>query len=821
MQKKRTPFLILLTLLLAATMLVGCQRSASDKEKSDVQPVPTTVLGNPDSPQPAVAHLADSTAPAELVVLATESTLPPACLDEQGDFAVIGANLPEAGLEPGMTQLFCATGVPAGETVNFVLESPDGKTESYQVVSAMQGAVAAAVQPITIGADAQPGKWKLTATWQDKKDELSFDVKPASQPFIVLSEPVPVDPSVIRLAIGGVDAGAKVRFAIYRLHPDAAADASQARAELLLANLVQVDEAGRADLALDVADQPSGAYLALLLPATGAEDDPTTVTLSEQARTLQVINIQRTHAPETAPAQPAGYTPANLPPAPQPAEAGGGLPETVALSLPAAQLPPCAPTAAPTVQLWPQSGELGQWWYGCASGFTPEKPLHVDATLGNGQSISFDLTATEADGTRDFRWYSMPEEGSGDFTLTVSDYDSHQATASWNIAPASQPHLLVYPHVILQDVGAQLIMTGFPPRTPVQWGLYKVAEDGTSSLVQKATVKTGKLGRVQNDFAEASALEPGTYMLLAQSSPAYQFAGIETPATAVEFFSVGAALDQKYEFYTLFVGREAGQQVAQPVAEPTAQPADAPANEPAQPAESAPAATESGLPATLEIPVDASPAPTCPDAAADATAICIMPTTLERATYVYMIMQGFAPNERFLISVKGPKGRTDKFSVQADASGYADAHWYALNDDRLGVYKVRINGDNEAFSGQFKVVKATSPHVLVQPRSPQPGTPVVISFSGVQPKTPYVVARYRSVGEANGQVQFQFIDTTELTTGKGGGAKATFDTSEADAGTLFLAVLFDKTSGEMLAKEVYAPGQALYLRYPFAWDGAE
>jgi 5-hydroxyisourate hydrolase-like protein (transthyretin family) len=812
-KKQLLTILTLLVLVLALFTLAGCKRSSSEVDATPaLSPVPAAQKSTPaaSAVPSALTRPVDSDAPAKLAVITTQpSALDPACLEDSGKFALQSAAMPETGLEPGMEQFFCVTGVPAGETVTLTLASPDGREQQYQVTSAEHNGVVAAVQPIGIGADAQPGKWQLTATWQDAKASQSFKVQPASQPFLALLEPVDENPSVIRVAVGGLQAGAKARFAIYRLQPGAE---GTARGDLLLANLIQVDEAGRADLALDVADQPGGPYLLLLLPAAGEAPDPTSISLTEQARMALAIDIVRTDQPQAS--QPGGpSSPANLPPAPQLTEAGGGLPEATGTSLTAATLPPCTPSDAPTVQLWPQSGEAGQWWYGCASGFAPEKALNVQATLGDGSKISFDLTPTATDGTKSFRWYSMPDEGTGTFTITLSDYQEHQASATWEIAPASQPHLLVYPHVVLQDVGAKLILTGFPSRAQVQLGLYRMSADGAATLAQKQTVKTGKRGMVQNDFVEADALEPGIYMLVAQSAPTYQFAGIDTPASAIEFFSVGAPLDEKFEFYTLFAGRDAGQQIAQPAPQ-TPQSGE---NESTAPAET----TSSGLPATLDIPVDTSAPPTCPDAAADATAICIMPTTLDRATYLYMLMQGFEPGERFAISVKGPRGGVDKFSVQADANGFADAHWYALNDDRLGTYKVRISGGDKTLTESFKVVKAAAPHVLVQPREPQPGTPVIISFSGLQPKTTYAMARYRSTGESDGQLHFQFMDVLDMTTGKGGGAKASFATSKADANTLFMAVLFDKTTGELLAQEVYAPGTALYLRYPFAWNMAQ
>jgi len=489
-------------------------------------------------------------------------------------------------------------------------------------------------------------------------------------------------------------------------------------------------------------------------------------------------------------------------------EAGGGLPESTTVSLPDAQLPSCTPTAEATVQLWPHSGEVGQWWYGCASGFTPEKPLRVDATLGNGTTTSFDLTKTDADGVKSFRWYSLPEEGSGNFSISVSDLVGNKADATWTISPATHPHLLIYPHVVIKDVGAQLILTQFPTRAKVQVGVYKIDSAGTATLVKKMTLKTDKRGVVQQAFSAVNELEPGTYMAVAQSAPTYQFPGIDTPATDVEFFSVGAPLDEKYEAYTLFVGRETGTQVAVGGESAQATPA----------AEATPVPTsQAGVPATLTIPVDNSAPPTCPDAQAGSPTICMTPTKVQRATYTYMLMHDFKPGTKFVVTVTSPKGVAVKFFVQANDAGMADAHWYALNDEQLGTYKVRIRGGKEVYVDSFKIVKATSPHVVVQPRSPKPGTPVVISISGLKPNATYVLARYRSTGDANGQVQFELMDTVKMTTGKGGGAKKTFATSAADGNALFLAAVYEQDGSQPLAKEVYAPGQELYLRYPFAW----
>ncbi len=823
--RKRFPLLALLLLLIS---LAGCQKTG------EVQPSTATPSGAVIGESAEQAAPTVDRAPARITVkTALRPAIDPTCLEDKGKFALVSAPMPDGGLEPGMVHVFCATGAPAGQVVTFTLKSPDGNEQSYQAATVDQGGVSVAVQPVTIGADAKPGKWTMTAAYGDEKDSVSFKVKAASQPFLALAEPVSDDPNIIRVAIGGLSPNALARFAIYRLQSgQTTANSAEATGELLIENMIQTDESGRADLVLNVADQPSSPYLLTLLPENDAETASAVINLPERERTALAVNIHRGNgagAAAVAGAPPAGesaageaqqsvaYNPQNLPPAPTLAEAGGGLPDTTTVSLPDASLPPCTPTAAPMVQMQPQTGEVGQWWYGCASGFTPGKPLRVDATLGNGQTTSFDLTKTSDEGVKSFRWYSLPEEGNGVFSIRISDLTGNQADAKWMIASATTPHLLVYPHVVIKDVGAELHLTGFPPRAKVQMGIYQIDAAGTATLVKKLLVKTDKRGVAGRAFNEAADLTPGTYMLMAQSSPAYQFSGIGTAATAIEFFSVGAPLAEKYEFYTLFVGREAAAPAAPEGGETTASAGETspPAETPAQP--EVPAV--SGIPTTLSIPVDNSAPPTCPDAQADAPAICMMPDVIERATYTYMLMHGFEPNTKFIVSVTTPKGGNVKLSVRANDEGVADAHWYALNNEKPGVYRVKIRGGGKKFNGAFKVIKATSPHLVVQARSPKPGTPIIASISGLKPQTTYALARYRSTGEANGQVQFQLVDVTDIPTGKGGGAQMKFDTRADDAGVLFMMALYEKGGSQPLAKEVYAPGRELYLRYPFAWGG--
>ncbi len=805
MRTNRFPHaLLLLALFIALLSLVGC-RGESEPVAFDATPEATYVNENVGSSPNSKA------VPATIMVkTALRPAIDPVCLQPREGFTLVSAPMPEDGLEPGMIHVFCAVGAPVGEMVTFTLQSPDRETQTFQVVSVDQGGVSVAVQPITIGADAMPGTWTLTATAQDQSDQLTFRVKKATQPFLVLAEPITDDPSIIKVDVGGLAPNAYVHFAVYRLQPGQTEDGmALAQGELLIENLIQVDEEGRAEVQLDVADQPGGPYLFALFPPVQSATASTVIRLPEQERVALAVNIRRggvesgqavTEQPGASPAQPVSASPEDFPPPPTLVEGSGGLPDAIAVTIPNAVLPACPPSATPTIQLWPDGGEVGQWWYGCAAGFTPNTPLRVDAVLGNGTRTSFDLTATDDRGVKTFRWYALPSEGAGEFAITISDTSGNRARAQWRIGATTSPHVLVYPHVVINDVGAELLLTGFPARGAVRLGVYQLS-DGNGVLVQSLDVKVDKNGAFQEPFRLTQDLEPGIYAVLAQSAPTYQFAGIDAPATAIEFFSVGVPLPEAYEFYTLFLGRERGGQVT--AGQETTESAATPAT--------------MGIPTTMTIPVDNSPPPTCPDAVAGKPAICMMPTTTQRATYVYMLMHGFKPGTKFVVTVTTPKGVVVKLNVQANEVGIADAHWYALNNEKLGTYRVRIRGGKMKFNGAFKVVKATSPHVVVQPRSPQPGTPVIISVSGLKPNSTYTLARYRSQGEVGGQVQFELIDTVDITTGKGGGAQATFNTSQKDAGTLLMAAIYEQDGSQPLAKEVYAPGLELYLRYPFAW----
>ena len=833
MQKQsRSRFFLLLSLLLFSSFLAGC-RNAEDFATIEVTPLGTVTVAVDATPVPLPSP---KPVPDVLAVKTTlHPAIDPACLEDKGSFALVTASLPKKGLEPGTVQVFCASGAPADTPVRFTLRSPSGQEQSYEVMSMDQGGVTAAIQPITIGADAEPGKWTLTASYQNQTSSLSFKVLPPSHPFLVLSEPVADNARQIRVAIGGLAPDARAMFAIYKLIPGTVNDgASEAQGELLLDNVIQADAEGRADVVLDVADQPGGPYLLVLLPAGSSLATNPVIQLPDQQYMALAINIHRTGEEAISQGGASGtaegaYQPANLPAAPKLVEASANLPDSVSVNLPDAALPECSPTDAPTIRLWPASGEIGEWWFGCASGFDANTPLKVDARLGDGKTITFNLTATSSKGVKIFRWYSAPKEGSGTFSLSLSDPGGHKAKIDWQIAPASRPHVLIFPHTVVKGVGTDLYLTGFPANAEVKLGIYQIAKKGVAQRVSQSKVQADENGMLQQGFAAANQLPQGSYVLLAESLPTYRFAGIDTTASAVEFFSVGGEPDQKSEFYTLFLGRTpgvltaVGEKPASEIAEATPSPAEsAPATATATsvPPTATPATvatTANGIPKTFMLAADHSGRPVCPAKTSKEKAMCIVPSTIEQGTYVLMIMQGFKPGTLFRISVKTPKGGVARFNRKANKSGFAEAHWYSLNNESLGAYRVSIVGGGKKFSKTFKVIKAKSPHVVVQSRSVKPGTPVIISATGLAPKTKYILARYQGGDKTEGDITFKLISETAITTDKHGGARKQFGTKAKDKGVLFLTMIFKPGDPTPLAKEVYSPGKILYLRYPFAW----
>ena len=229
------------------------------------------------------------------------------------------------------------------------------------------------------------------------------------------------------------------------------------------------------------------------------------------------------------------------------------------------------------------------------------------------------------------------------------------------------------------------------------------------------------------------------------------------------------------------------------------------------------ATTKNGVPKLFTLPADGGGRPVCPGTKASQRSICFVPTTFEQGTYMNIMMQGFKAGTRFNLSVKTPGGGLVRFARKANSKGFAEAYWYALNNERLGVYRITVVGGGKKISKAFKITKARSPHIIVQRRDGRAGKPVMISVTGLKPRTRYILARYVGKDRTKGEIAFKLISETAIKTDKNGGARKRFGTKAKDKGILFLTMIFKPGESTPLAKEIYSPGKMLYLRYPYAW----
>lgn len=809
---KRTlwPLLSALALLL---LLAACSNGAA--VKTSVPPATgATPLAAGETPAAGDATPAPAAAgqPPATLHLEPAAALPEACLKSVRRFSLQGVELPRE-LEPGVDYLFCARGAADGSTVTFTLAGPEDSRTLYEVASAAQGETTVAPLRLRLNADAKPGRWTLTAVAGEAKDEINLRLTEPSAPFIALTEPLADNPRLIRAGVGGLEPGSRSTFALYKLSEDAAEGA------ILMSIPVDADAAGRADLVMDVADLPAGSYLLVILPKDAELGDPPLLSAAKYGRLAVATTITR---PEGAVAGPGGgegipVPVGDQPPAPQPAAQSGGLPEAVRFNFAPTQLPVCPPAEAPALQLWPGNGEIGDWWLGCANGFAADETIDIVVTTPSGQTTTIPVTAS-ANGAAPFRWYSAPGEGVGEYKAAATSASGSTAAASWSIASPTRPHVLVFAHNYPSSVGGELYLSGFPANSKVDLGLYNLDAQGNGTLVKQWQLDANRFGALRKPFEEAFGLDAGQYAVVAQGGPAFDFAGLDLAASAFDFFGYDQELDPRYDAYTLYLGRTPGaaaQATPAPVTTPVAE-ATAVAGETITATVAAPAGQIP--PAVVSIPEDTSPPPTCPGAAPDAPNICLLPTTLERGTFAYMIAHGFPAGTRIDVTVRPPKGGPIAISDQTDAQGFADFHWYALNDEPLGEYKVTARGGGQQFNGAFTVVKAASPHLVVQPRTtPANATAVIISVAGFEPNEKLIIARYRSTGASGGVVNFELTNTFDLQTGAGGGGQQTIATANAKAGDLYLLAVYRPDQGEALAQAVYSIVEPLYLRYDFAW----
>ncbi len=852
MTHRRSPslWLLLASIALLALVLAACSSeegpaassTATTGPKASATPgTPTPVLS---SQPPSVLHVEGR----------PQDELPAQCLKGGSEFKLSSVSLPLGGIQPGKDYLFCVTGAPAGSPVNFELTGPEGQKRTFTLTSVDHDGADVAAFALRLQPDDKLGDWTLAAAAGDAKSDVSFRVREAKGPMIALTEPLADNPTKMKASVGGLPANGTARFALYTVK-DAAPGAAPGAidGDFLISIGIAADANGRADLELDVADLPAGRYMLVLLP-TGMElGDPATLKFPDQEPLMVLADVTRPQAAPVAsagsetPASPATVVPqaSPLPGAPAPVQAASGLPDTLLVNVTPASLPLCTPASSPVLQLSPDRGEIGNWWLGCAQGFAPGEQINVTVQMANGEQTPLVLTAG-SDGTKDFRWYSAPGEGTGKYKAVAKSAAGNEASISWNVGTATAPHILVYPHQIDPKVGSFLNLTGFPSKATVDLGLYRLNEQGQGALQKKWQVPTNKFGAAKVQFDQSFGLEPGQYAVIAQGGPTYNFPGIDVAASAVDFFGYNQPLNGSYDVYSLYLGRtETGAvTVAQPAATPEATAAatpeatavstivaEAPTETVTETVPATPAATAAETPvptaaapaagqvppSTVTLSEDTSGRPSCPGAASGDAVICLLPTVVQRGTFAYLMAQGLPANTDFNAVVTTPKGERIAISDKTDSEGFADLHWYALNNEALGAYQVSASGGGKSFTGSFEVVKATSPHVVVEPRTTPAGTPVKVSVAGFAPNESLILARYRSAGAGSGAVNFTLVDSSEFKAGPGGGAQTQLQTTGATDGELYLLEVYRPGQPEAAAQAVYSIGQPLYLRYPFAW----
>ena len=842
--------------LLASVALLALMLTACNSEPSvTASPGPNATIVVSGTPATATPVLSSQPPFSLRFEGGQQEALPSQCLKSSNELKLIGVSLPLGGIQPGRDYQFCAIGVPAGTTVSFELTGPGGGKRTYTVASVDYDGAGVAPLTLRLQPDDKPGDWTMVASAGDAKSDLRFRAREGNGPMIALSEPLSDNPSRVNAAVGGLPPNGTARFALYSVKEAGQGAAPGALDGTFLISIgIGADAEGRADLELDVADLPAGPYLLVLLPIGEELGDPATLRLPDQEPLAVLANITRPQAPGATavaggtsqpPEATAGETPAAsptsgvpqaspLPGAPTAAQVAGGLPDAMQVNVTPASLSLCSPSNSPILQLTPDRGEIGNWWLGCAQGFAPGEQISLTVAMANGLQTPLVLTAS-SDGTKDFRWYSAPGEGSGQYRATARSASGKEASISWDIAAATVPHVLVYPHHVDTNVGSILNLTGFPSRSQVDLGLYRLNEQGQGALVKKWQVAANRFGAAKIAFDQAFGLEPGQYAVVAQGGPAYNFPGIDVAASAVDFFGYNQALDGHYDVYSLYLGRTGTEAIAEATPAPAAtEPAAAATPAVEEPVTATPetpvaipteAPTPTAVapapgqipPAVVSLPEDTSGRPTCPGATGGASAICLRPTGAPRGTFAYLLAHGLAANTRFTAIVTTPRGERISISDTTDAEGFVDLHWYALNTEPLGTYQISASGGGQTFTDSFEVVKPTSPHVVVEPRSASAGTPVKVSVAGFEPNKSLILARYSGAGAANGNVDFTLVDSTGLKTGSGGGAQTQLQTTGATDGQLYLLEIYRPGQVEPVAQAVYAIGQPLYLRYPFAW----
>ena len=155
-----------------------------------------------------------------------------------------------------------------------------------------------------------------------------------------------------------------------------------------------------------------------------------------------------------------------------------------------------------------------------------------------------------------FRWYSAPGEGSGAYTALAQSASNLSASTSWEITQPARANLLVFPHDDATGIKAEYYLAGFPENSQVVMGLYRLDDQGQGGrAVKRWQIATNRWGAYREAFLQIAGEDAGQYALIAQAGPAFNFPGIDVPVSVVDFFAYNAPLDEQYDAYSLYIGR--------------------------------------------------------------------------------------------------------------------------------------------------------------------------------------------------------------------------------------------------------------------------
>jgi hypothetical protein len=120
----------------------------------------------------------------------------------------------------------------------------------------------------------------------------------------------------------------------------------------------------------------------------------------------------------------------------------------------------CQPggTASPAVSLAAASLEVATVAPLCLEGFTPGQDITLQVTPPGGPLRTAIVTASDA-GTAELPWLAAPEDPTGTYSVAASQ-GAAAATAEFSVAPATSPHLSLFPPAGTPGTAFRLVQVG-------------------------------------------------------------------------------------------------------------------------------------------------------------------------------------------------------------------------------------------------------------------------------------------------------------------------------------------------------------------------